>query len=507
MDFDKTEEIRMRVILDTNIIIHRENHHIVPQDIGNLSRILNEQGIVTLIHPLSVREIEQDPNRERRIVSLSKIAAYPRIENPPSPETDEDYLERVGRVSGAHDTVDINLLYALKRNVGNFLITEDKRIHTRAKRIGLDDRVLTVTDALGIFSSPAYPSKLAPPSICRVPVYDLEITDPFFDSLRKEYPDFDDWWAKISKQGRRGWIYRHNDGTIGALLITKPENEFVDSEPILPKGNRLKACTLKVAHTGYRIGELFIKLIIEECIHQGLSEAYLTHFTKEPDYLVDLISDYGFEYHGRKTNGEDVYIKSLIPPSSGNQIDNPFTFAAKYYPSFYEGHRVRKILVPIRPEYHELLFTDWDRQTLLMEYLGEMIIPGNTILKAYLCHSSLRRISRGDLLLFYRSEDSQLTTLGIVEDVKFDVRSVDEILRFVGKRTVYSREEIETIVRKPTTAILFRWHFHLPKPLSLKTMLKLGVLKGAPQTLQKMNHHDYVRLRGLFGIEERYSVN
>jgi len=96
---------------------------------------------------------------------------------------------------------------------------------------------------------------------------------------------------------------------------------------------------------------------------------------------------------------------------------------------------VKKFVVPILPVYHNKLFTDYSkRQITLAEYADEFVVEGNTIKKAYLSHSNIKRMQRGDLILFYRSEDEQaITSFGVVEAVYSGVKDVGQILQLTGK--------------------------------------------------------------------------
>ncbi|MEM2180335.1 MAG: hypothetical protein QXP32_05930 [Nitrososphaeria archaeon] len=61
----------------------------VPPNVSSLLKILNVLKIEILVHPYSVIEINRDKNEERKNVMLSKIEAYPRLESPPDPHSDD----------------------------------------------------------------------------------------------------------------------------------------------------------------------------------------------------------------------------------------------------------------------------------------------------------------------------------------------------------------------------------------------------------------------------------
>lgn len=186
----------------------------------------------------------------------------------------------------------------------------------------------------------------------------------------------------------------------------------------------------------------------------------------------------------------------------------PIEISKKFYPTFYDSIGINKFIIPIRPEYHERLFTDYkERQTTLSEHVGEFIIEGNTIKKAYLSHSrNTNIISQGDILLFYRSKDrKEITSLGVVENVFPGLRDKDEIIKHVGKRTVYSVYEIEKMAEKPTMVILFTWHFHLANPLKLSDLKEMNIF--TPQSMTLISHEKYLKIKSKGGIDERFTVH
>ncbi|MDD3714496.1 MAG: hypothetical protein PHU16_06495 [Atribacterota bacterium] len=460
---------------------------------------------------MSKEEIERDKNKKRRDIALSKIGAYATLENPPDAMKDEKFIDMVGRAEDSHEMVDINLLYCIYREATQYLITEDKGIHKKASVVKLSDRVLTVKEAIEKFEGflPIETVQI-PPSLMHVPLHNLDIQDPFFDSLKKEYHDFEDWWTEKSREGRKAWVYFRENGKIGAILILKTEDEAIPSVPPLPRKKRVKVCTLKVEEIGHKIGELFIKISIRFAINNQLDELYLTHYTKpEGDHLVDLIEEFGFKKVSEKETGEYVYVKSIHPHK-----DNYGTveIAKQFYPGFYDGVEVKKFLVPIQPQHHNRLFIDCSgRQTSLFELAkrgGELITEGNTIKKAYLCHSKIKKLSPGDILLFYRSQDIRaVTTIGITEMVYNDVTSAEEAMHYIGKRSVYSVKEIAEMTRKPTKVILFMQHFNLPKPVPLEFLKRENIIGWAPQSISEIEHKEYQQIKKTGGIDESFTID
>jgi len=348
---------------------------------------------------------------------------------------------------------------------------------------------------------------ISPPALKEEHVYNLNIKDPFFDSLRRDYPEFREWFRTISRQGRKCFVHWTPDGKLGAALIYKIENEAIDSVPPIDKARRIKLSTFKVAHEGHKIGELFLKLAVDIAIKNDIWEVYLTHFTESGDRLVELISEYGFNKVSVNSRGEDVYLKKLLADAESRASLSPLEIAKLYYPSFYDGDDVKKFIVPIRPEYHARLFTDFPgRQLTIAESAGEFITEGNTIKKAYICHSRTRKVRPGDLILFYISGRKKLTSIGVVESIYTDLQAADQILRRVGRRTVYFLNEIVAMATKPTTVILFTHHFHMKHHLGLGELVEIGALAGPPQSITRIDSRSYSVIRSRSGLDERFIV-
>jgi hypothetical protein len=312
------------------------------------------------------------------------------------------FCEKLGPAKNSHDAVDNALLYAVYRNAVEFFITEDREIHKKAHTVGIEERVFLISEALYDFNRylPSRESIPTPPALVKDSMYNLNPRDPIFDSLRVDYPGFDEWFIDKAQEGRECYVYSRTDGSIGAILIYKIEDEPIPSIPPFAKKKRLKIATMKVEHVGYKIGELLLKVSIDIALKNSITEIYLTHFTQsEEDRLVDLISEYGFYKAGglqRENKIEDIYVKHLCARGHDVSALLPATISQIYYPSFYDGTLVKKFVIPIQPKYHDLLFTDFSkgRQTKLYEHSGEFIIEGNTIRKAYLTEVIPKHLSR-----------------------------------------------------------------------------------------------------------------
>ncbi len=450
----------MKVVLDTNILIHIEDPKVLSKNLQNLLKIFREHGHQIFIHPASLKDINNDKDEHRKKVILSKIEGYPHIGSPPKP-TDE-FLSVVGASSNSNEINDNEILFSIQRNAADFLITEDYGLQKKAIRANLEERVLSIDYALDYFENLYARKGIAHPLLKEYFVRDLDIEDPFFDSLKEDYgdSDFRKWFKQKSIEDRRCWVYKEND-TIKALLMLKEEvNEPIPTSPPIPAAKRLKIATLKVDIPGYKLGELFLKMAFQYCISNHIFETYLTHYRKQDDRMIPLIENFGFEFSGfiperkGKKEKEEVYLKNLIPKEKDLP---PINLAKKYYPSFKDSPIIKKYLVPIIPEYHERLFPDYKKRQMKITDYSEINIPGNAIKKAYLSNSAIKKLRPGDILLFYRSHDLKaVTSVGIVDREPVHTNEPDKVAAIVGQRSVYLYDEIKDMTQTPVLVILFR---------------------------------------------------
>ncbi len=502
----------MKILLDTNIIIQRGDDKVLDKKISEVARLLGKIKAEVIIHPLMIKEVENDKNEARKKVILSKVGTYALLPSPPVPK--DAFMGSLGENLNDHNRMDGYLLYAVAQNAVTFLLTEDRDLIKKARRMKLDDRVMP-SDEMVLLLSKLLPSEKIQPSL--VPslmdryAYEIDVGDHIFDSLRDEYgvDSFNNWFKKIQLKQRHCIVYEYPDKTIGAILIIKDENEELkEMTPPFPKERRVKINTFKADIHGQKIGELFLKIAHDYALSNGISELYLTHFTRlDTDLLVDLITSYGFvKLSTQQTNGkqEDVYFKKIFYDPSRHGGISKQDLPRSIYPSIIDGLDIRKFIVPIKPEYYSRLFVDVPkRQTVLDEHLGRFIVEGNTILKAYLCHATITKVRPGDIIIFYRSNDGVLTTIGTVDHVS-DETSIDQVLTLVSKRTVYSVEELDALLVRRTKVILFIHNFHLKHPVHRSELERLGI--SPPQSIIEIDDAKYKRIKHLGRVDPRLTV-
>ncbi|QLC50423.1 hypothetical protein HWN40_09335 [Methanolobus zinderi] len=495
----------MKILYDTNILIHILDPKELAPDLQNLLRLIREHGHQEYIHPASLKDLGNDTDIERRKITSSKVHGYPIIPSPPIPN--DEFISLVGAPKNSHDENDNEILFSLQKNLVDFLITEDRGIRKKAFLLNLDDRVFSISSALAYFSSlhkRYFPSHTL---LKKCYAHEVDIEQPFFDSLKADYgeEDFKLWYDKCINEGRECYVYQIGD-EVKAFLMLKEENEPIETHIPIPAVNRVKIATLKVDLTGSKIGELFLKIAFEYCVKNEIFEIYLTHFEIEDDTLIHVIRNFGFERVGELShNNEPVYLKKLLPE---NKDLGALEIARKYYPCFKDGENIRKFIIPIRPEYHDTLFPEYVKRQMKITDYCEINIPGNTIKKAYLSDRYSSRLRTGDIVLFYRSHDQKaITSLGVVDQEPIRTNDQNEFKRIVGKRSVYSEEQLTEKADKNAFIIRFKHHFFLPDPMDLNELIHENILKGPPQSITEINHEKYLALKTGGKLDERFTIN
>lgn len=481
-------------LLDTNILIPLEPASTADLEptskaVTGLVQVISKAGDAIRTHPFQLIDIDQDKNDSRRTLRRMLFGKYVALESPPS--LTENITTELGTPSpNSNNWVDFHLLAALERDAVGYLVTEDEKLHKRARRIGLSDRVLTIADA-----SLMVEARLAssPPPLLIVKhdkAYNLNRNDPIFASIKEDYPEFDIWFTKCCNDGRDVYFIEGKSREYAAICILKTE----DSPLPCLSGKVLKLCTFKVSkdYYGSKYGELLLKNLFQYAEKNSFNHIYV-EVKEGQEFLIGFLEDFGFkDLNENKTSDEMRMGKptSLVAPdpiqlAADSGVDG-FEYHQRYGPNYCVPLKDRFYIVPIKPKYEEMLFPERQKQRSMFQGNDAF---GNSIRKAYLCHSRIRKLSKSDLLLFYRSDDSKaVTALGIVEKTLVSGVS-DEIEKFVGKITVYSKADIAWLCEKEVLAIIFRQVTVLRSPISKDELLANGLLNGAPQAIMSCQVH------------------
>lgn len=272
---------------------------------------------------------------------------------------------------------------------------------------------------------------------------DISLLDPFFDSLKLDYPGFEGWFKK--KENEYAFTFRNYAGLLDGFLYLKLEDEgLVDVIPALPPSRRLKIGTFKINPHGTRLGERFLKRAFDIAVEQKVDALYVTVFEKH-QALVDLFLRYGFVSRAIKPAavGHELVLERRLDTVSGDVVFD--------YPRIpvVDG---RHFILSLYPQWHSRLLPDSLLKTEDSSIL-EDVSHTNSIHKIYLtAMSGVYQLRRGDTLLIYRTAQggsayhtSVVTSLCVVEELLHldNFRSEREFLEYCAPYSIFSEMELK----------------------------------------------------------------
>jgi hypothetical protein len=272
---------------------------------------------------------------------------------------------------------------------------------------------------------------------------ELSLGDSFFDSLKAGYShSFEEWFNKKAEEDV--YIVVDDEQRLSGMISLKTEMGPVqDVEPPLSPGKWLKVGTLKIEGRGTKLGERVLKKILDTAIADGTLGVYITVFELHSD-IIRLFERYGFLQRATKRtiDGTELVLPRQLDQFTGNIIeDYPFIHSA--------GRKVW--LLAVYPEYHSQLLPDSILRNEPKENVRD-VSHTNTIHKAYIGRVPLDQMSRGDLIVIYRTSDNQgpafyrsvATSLCVVEEVrsKQDFTGAREFVEYASPHSVFSEAQL-----------------------------------------------------------------
>jgi len=271
---------------------------------------------------------------------------------------------------------------------------------------------------------------------------DVDLTDSFFATLKSDYPEFEDWFNNHLE--RDAYVLYNEKNEIQGFLHLKNESSVVDDiRPHINAAKILKVATFKVEAHGTKMGEQFIKIIMDRAVSEKVDLCYVTIFPKH-DSLIKLVQGFGFEEYGEKgdcLNPEKVFVKDMK-----KVIDD----VNKDYP-LIKRISTDKYILGIYPKYHSVMFPDsiltTENKNILMD-----VSHTNSIHKIYVCTMGVDVLKYGDVLVIYRTAEegksaeysAVATSLCVVEEVKLqsDFDSFDEFFDYANQYSVFERQDL-----------------------------------------------------------------
>lgn len=278
---------------------------------------------------------------------------------------------------------------------------------------------------------------------------EVNLDDPFFDSLKYSYLGFDEWFSRKALDGECAYFAFDSCNNLIAMLYLKEESGL--EEGVTPRMDfpRLKIGTFKVDfdhHTG--IGKRLLAIALREFARSGQNFVYVTmHENENTSSLAKLLYKYGFSFWGSKDQ-ETVLYKTR--PCSDDDTFSRYPFVSRSLGNCW--------ILSIRPEYHKKLFGD----VHLTSESGQPKIDErclNSIEKIYLSGSqSAADMVEGDKVIIYRTTDyegpahyrsvvTSVCTVVKVVNLNF-FRDEEDFLKKVRGKTVFTLEELRSFGRR-----------------------------------------------------------
>lgn len=304
---------------------------------------------------------------------------------------------------------------------------------------------------------------------------EINLFDPFFNSLKKDYTEFEQWFAK--KASDSAYVFYDEGGSIDGFLYLKIKHEALeDVNPPLPPAKRVKVGTMKINPHGTRLGERFLKKIFDHAVTQRVVEVYVTVFDKH-EALVLLFRRYGFRQKATKTtpNGmELVLVKSML--------DNEGSILERYPLVKAGGQSI--YLLSLYPKWHTRLLPD-----SILKNENSSIIQDvshtNSIHKVYLAAMrGMEQLSAGDVILIYRTTDgagpahyrSVATSICVIEEYRniHSFSSKDEFTRYCAPYSVFDENELRQLweCKRYPHVLRFTYNFALSRRVTRGKMIE-----------------------------------
>lgn len=338
----------------------------------------------------------------------------------------------------------------------------------------------------------------------------INLNDPFFDSLKSDYMEFPDWFKRKAERNEYAYVL-YNYNSIDGFLYLKQENEILDIVPPIYNCNILKVGTFKFNPQGTLRGQRFIKKILDIAIVNHFELIYLTIFEKH-DYLIKLFQKYGFYYAGTKQtmNGtEYVYMRDMRHVVGDIILDYPYI-----YPN------TNKYLLAIRPEYHTRLFPE----SILFNESPNIIQDvshSNSIHKIYISAADdARKLKPGDILIIYRTGDGQgpayyravVSSICVVEEVCHisEFLTEESYIQYCSRFSVFNDRELSQFYKEKRYPYIIRFTYNLAlsKRINRKQLLDSGVIGDQTRiVLERISNEQFISILRLSQANESFIIN
>ena len=306
----------------------------------------------------------------------------------------------------------------------------------------------------------------------------LDLKDHFFDSLRNDYIEFNNWFKiKCLREHRPCFVIWGNEGDILGLCIYKRESPMYEMDGLV-----IKMCTFKSDSKGNKHGELLLHRMLQTCYELNADWLYVTAYQENKVCL--FLEDFGFEcYERRKEDtGEKIYRKKLKPSIGDEGKLSPFDYHKKYGFRYF-NKKEEAFFIPLDENRYNFLFPETsDKNVDALEFLNA---ESNAIRKKVRFTDNIKAIRKGSILLFCKSKPSKIIRCcGIVENV-FHSSKRDELKEYVGREP--KTLQVKFGNDKDWLCIQFRQTENFEKNFYLDELIEKNLIKRYPTRITKIS--------------------
>jgi hypothetical protein len=339
---------------------------------------------------------------------------------------------------------------------------------------------------------------------------DIDINDSFFDSLKKDYPGFEKWFARKSVANTPVNVLKSNGRINDFLYLKYDESESIPlTDKILDPQPRIKIGTLKISAQGIRLGEGAIGIALWRWFESSENQIYVTVFPKHKT-LITLFEKFGFSIIGKKSDtGEYVMLRD----KRNLDFSDPYKPFPYINPQFTQGG-----LLVVNEDFHDKLFP-YSELKNTKQYENEILtdVAGNGITKMYISGGYEDSYQENEPVLIYRKSlaatgrgyKSVITSVAtivkktVVKQNNETILSIDEVKKMLGNKTILNDAELKQYFAKSTVTIyqlVYNYYFGAGNNVNWRTLKDSGFWKDRyPSTFVYSNSEFSTFIKALHG--------
>lgn len=331
---------------------------------------------------------------------------------------------------------------------------------------------------------------------------ELNLNDEFFDSLKNDYPGFEKWFEK--KRYQDAFVQYNQFGQIEGFLYLKVEEGIVgDVIPQIRADRILKVGTFKINAHKTKLGERFIKIILDYALEERVDVCYMTVFERHVG-LINLVEKFGFRRYGVKDK-EIVLLKDMRKIQGDINKDYPLV----------DFMNARKYLLSIYPKYHSVMFPDSILTTENKKIITDISYT-NSIHKIYICSmAGVEELKRGDIIVIYRTASegrsaeysAVATSVCVVDEIHLqqEFSGFEQFYDYACQYSVFNKSDLNYWYRRGSCkAIKMTYNLALKRRIVRHDLIeKIGLERNQYWGFFELSDQEFDRILSYGGVIDK----